>query len=89
MRARAAADVLPLLAAHPLNPVASTSAPAAYPQGRTAYLQWREDLKKAHAATTTRLMAEAGYPEESCKWVGPAVVQLAWRCGCGCTFMLS
>ena len=35
-------------------------------QGRTAYLQWREDLKKFHAKTVTTIMAEEGYSPESC-----------------------
>ncbi|KAG2434615.1 hypothetical protein HXX76_007510 [Chlamydomonas incerta] len=52
---------------------------SSYPEGRTAYLQWREDLKKAHAATTTRLMAEAGYPPESCKRVEQLIMKKALK----------
>ncbi|PNH04834.1 hypothetical protein TSOC_009026 [Tetrabaena socialis] len=47
---------------------------ASYPEGRVAYLQWREDLKKQHAATTTRLMAAAGYGTDSCKYGGRRAV---------------
>lgn len=36
-----------------------------YPEGRQAYLQWRNDLKKTHAATVTSIMREAGYPDEA------------------------
>jgi len=32
-----------------------------YPDGRTAYLQWRKELALHHAAIATRLMAKAGY----------------------------
>ncbi|KAG2442142.1 hypothetical protein HYH02_009630 [Chlamydomonas schloesseri] len=52
---------------------------SSYPEGRTAYLQWREDLKKAHAATTTRLMAAAGYPEEACKRVEKLILKKALK----------
>ncbi|GLI67263.1 hypothetical protein VaNZ11_011446 [Volvox africanus] len=50
-----------------------------YPEGRTAYLQWREDLKKRHAATTTGLMAAAGYSAESCKRVEQLILKRALR----------
>ncbi len=50
-----------------------------HPQGRTAYLQWREDLKRQHAATTTRLMAEAGYPPEACKRVETLILKRALK----------
>lgn len=49
------------------------------PQGRTAYLQWREDLKRQHAATATRLMAEAGYPPEACKRVETLILKRALK----------
>ena len=32
-----------------------------YPDGRTGYLRWREDLKRMHAARTGEIMAAAGY----------------------------
>ncbi|GIL82978.1 hypothetical protein Vretimale_8502 [Volvox reticuliferus] len=50
-----------------------------YPEGRTAYLQWREDLKKRHAATTTSLMAAAGYGADSCKRVEQLILKRALR----------
>lgn len=34
-------------------------------QGRTAYLQWREELKQMHSRVVGGLMAEAGYPPEA------------------------
>ncbi|KAG2496261.1 hypothetical protein HYH03_005494 [Edaphochlamys debaryana] len=52
---------------------------SSYPEGRTAYLQWREDLKKRHAATTTGLMAEAGYPPESLKRVEQLILKRALK----------
>eukprot|EP00775_Hariotina_reticulata_P011050 gene11050-11205_t len=36
-----------------------------YPDGKTGYFQWRENLKASHAATVTQLMQEAGYDEAS------------------------
>eukprot|EP00878_Enallax_costatus_P023730 GHUV01025267.1.p1 GENE.GHUV01025267.1~~GHUV01025267.1.p1 ORF type:complete len:240 (+),score=68.58 GHUV01025267.1:1494-2213(+) len=36
-----------------------------YPEGKTGYFQWREDLKKAHAATVVGLMQQAGYDQDS------------------------
>ncbi|KXZ53620.1 hypothetical protein GPECTOR_6g537 [Gonium pectorale] len=48
---------------------------SSYPEGRTSYLQWREDLKKRHAATTTGLMEQAGYPPESCKRVEQLILK--------------
>ncbi len=47
-----------------------TLIPAAAAQGKAAYFQWREDLKKFHAATVTKAMREEGYPDESCAKVG-------------------
>lgn len=32
-----------------------------YPQGRTAYLQWRSDLKKMHAAKSAEVLRALGY----------------------------
>lgn len=52
---------------------------SSYPEGRTAYLQWREDLKRQHAATATRLMAEAGYPPEACKRVETLILKRALK----------
>ncbi|GIL66966.1 hypothetical protein Vafri_20469 [Volvox africanus] len=50
-----------------------------YPEGRTAYLQWREDLKKRHATTTTGLMAAAGFSADSCKRVEQLILKRALR----------
>lgn len=36
-----------------------------YPMNRQGYLQWRTGLYKFHAEATAKLMAEAGYDEES------------------------
>lgn len=36
-----------------------------YLQGKTGYFQWREDLKKTHAATVVGIMQHAGYDQES------------------------
>jgi hypothetical protein len=36
-----------------------------FPEGRAGYLSWRERLKKFHAETLGRIMAEAGYPPGS------------------------
>ncbi|EFJ48577.1 hypothetical protein VOLCADRAFT_104635 [Volvox carteri f. nagariensis] len=52
---------------------------SSYPEGRTAYLQWREDLKKRHAVTTTGLMAAAGYSIDSCKRVEQLILKRALR----------
>ena len=38
-----------------------TVARSTYPEGRSGYLRWREDLKKFHADTLGRIMTEAGY----------------------------
>jgi hypothetical protein len=38
-----------------------TVARSTYPQGRSGYLRWREDLKTFHADTLGRIMGEAGY----------------------------
>ncbi|GLC67226.1 hypothetical protein PLESTF_000531000 [Pleodorina starrii] len=52
---------------------------SSYPEGRTAYLQWREDLKKRHAATTTGLMEAAGYGPDSCRRVEQLILKRALR----------
>ncbi|KAF5832022.1 hypothetical protein DUNSADRAFT_12238 [Dunaliella salina] len=46
-----------------------TSPRNTYPEGKAAYLQWREDLKQMHAKTTGDIMREAGYPEDSAQKV--------------------
>lgn len=38
-------------------------------QGRTGYLQWRENLKGSHAATVVGLMEAAGYDTAACEKV--------------------
>jgi hypothetical protein len=38
---------------------------ADYPMGRAGYFNWREDLKRFHAARGGALMAESGYDEVS------------------------
>lgn len=45
----------------------------AYPMDRTGYLKWRSDLYKFHAEGAIRLMAEAGYDQESMDRVKKAV----------------
>ncbi|MGJ8649395.1 MAG: DUF4202 domain-containing protein [Opitutaceae bacterium] len=36
-----------------------------YPEGRTAYLQWRSDLKKMHAEKSAAVLASVGYTTET------------------------
>lgn len=36
-----------------------------YPEGRTAYLQWRSDLKKMHAEKSASVLASVGYKSET------------------------
>ncbi len=36
-----------------------------YPIDRQGYLKWREELKKLHAETVSRIMREAGYEDSS------------------------
>lgn len=36
-----------------------------YPEGRTAYLQWRSDLKKMHAEKSAEVLASVGYESET------------------------
>lgn len=45
----------------------------AYPEGRTGYLQWRQDLYKFHAVLAGGLMAEAGYSPEELERVRNAI----------------
>ncbi len=40
-----------------------------YPMDRAGYLKWREDLKKFHATTTTKIVKKAGYLDEFCSRV--------------------
>jgi hypothetical protein len=54
-----------LLAARAQHVRRWTVARSSYPEGRTGYLHWREDLKKFHAETLAAIQREAGYPEES------------------------
>lgn len=54
-----------LLAARAQHVRRWTIARSAYPDGRTGYLHWREDLKKFHAETLGAIMREAGYGESS------------------------
>ncbi len=37
---------------------------ADWPEGRSGYLRWREELKRYHADRVSALMAEGGWPEE-------------------------
>lgn len=46
---------------------------ADYPAGRQGYLQWRTGLYKFHAETAGKLMAQAGYDEETIERVRQAV----------------
>jgi hypothetical protein len=49
------------------------SARDSYPMDRQGYLKWRTDLYRFHADTAGKLMAEAGYGEESIERVKKAV----------------
>jgi hypothetical protein len=48
-------------------------------QGRTAYLKWREDLKRMHSRTVMGLMAEAGYDEAAQKAVEELMLKKALK----------
>ncbi len=50
-----------------------------YPEGRQGYFQWRTGLYKFHAETAGRLMAEAGYDEESIERAKKAVGKKALK----------
>lgn len=41
-----------------------------YPEGRAGYLAWRRDQGRAHGERLAGLMADAGYPSETCARVG-------------------
>ena len=43
---------------------------ASYPEGRIAYLTWRKDLQKHHAARCSALMKAEGYDDEQIARVG-------------------
>lgn len=45
----------------------------AYPMDRTGYLKWRSDLYTFHAEAAVKIMAEAGYDQESMDRVKKAV----------------
>ncbi|MCG8527517.1 MAG: DUF4202 domain-containing protein [Opitutales bacterium] len=40
-----------------------------YPEGRAAYLKWREDLKKFHAKKVGEILIEAGYDQSTTRRV--------------------
>jgi len=42
-----------------------TSPRSSYPEGKAAYLKWREDLKKFHSSTVAGFMREEGYGEDA------------------------
>lgn len=46
-----------------------------YPEGRVAYLKWREDLKKLHAKTVTDIMRDVGYAEDACSKVESMILK--------------
>ncbi|MCW8945160.1 MAG: DUF4202 domain-containing protein [Sedimenticola sp.] len=50
-----------------------------YPEGRQGYFQWRTNLYKFHAEATGKLMAEAGYSEESIERAMKAVGKKALK----------
>ncbi len=50
-----------------------------YPEGREGYFKWRTQLYKFHAETTGKLMAEAGYSEESIERAMKAVGKKALK----------
>jgi len=52
-----------------------TSPRSSYPEGRAAYLKWREDLKKFHSSTVTAIMRQEGYSEESCAKVSSIMLK--------------
>ena len=37
-----------------------------YPEGRTGYLKWRQELGQFHAQCASRVMAEQGYSDSDC-----------------------
>jgi len=47
----------------------------AYPMDRIGYLKWRKDLYKFHAETAARLLARAGYGEDTIHRVREAVAK--------------
>jgi hypothetical protein len=55
------------------------SARSDYAEGRQGYLQWRTGLYKFHAETAGKLMAEAGYDEESIERAKTAVGKRALK----------
>src|SRR5215813_3175966 len=50
-----------------------TSPRKSYPDGRTGYLKWRNDLKTYHARRVGEIMAEVGYGPEDVARVGALV----------------
>jgi len=46
-----------------------------YPRTREAYLQWREDLKQFHAATTAEILQAVGYDEAFIKRVESLILK--------------
>ena len=48
---------------------------ASYPEGRIAYLTWRKDLQKHHAARCGAIMAAEGYGADEIARVGRAAAQ--------------
>ncbi len=48
---------------------------AHYPPGRAGYLNWRQDLYQIHADTAARILAEAGYDEDTITRVRDAIAK--------------
>jgi hypothetical protein len=53
----------------------------AYPEGRTGYLRWREDLKTFHAKRTGKIMLQAGYTPDERDRVASLITKTALRDG--------
>lgn len=50
-----------------------TSPRSSYPDGKTGYFQWRNNLKQHHARRLGEIMQAAGYDNEACARVGALV----------------
>jgi hypothetical protein len=58
-----------------------TSPRTDFPEGRSGYLHWREDLKRFHARRTGDLMAAAGYSAADIDRVSDLITKTAHRAG--------
>lgn len=63
-----ASEVLQL-AAHSQHIQRWKSPRSDYPEGRSGYIKWRQDLGSFHASVATDVMREQGYSEDDCQRV--------------------